>query len=193
MPDTSATTRITIRHMVCPRCIQVVTKLIRQVGLDPQKVVLGEATVMPSPTSQQWRELDTLFSENGFGIVESESAKIVARIKALIIERTHYSEVEPQLKLSAFLSEQLHSDYSRLSKLFSAVESMTIERFATLQRIEKVKELLVYDEHSVAEIADRLGYSSPAHLTSRFKEETGMTPSQFKKLKAPFRRSLDEI
>ncbi len=184
---------LTIKNMVCPRCIDTVKRIAESVPFSPLQVRLGEVVLPAPPTQTQYEELARRLEENGFSIIESGKLKLINQIKTLIINRVHYANESPTLKLSAYLSQNLNYDYSRISKLFSSVEGVTIERFATRQRIEKVKELLVYDQLSVSEIADQLDYSSAAHLSAQFKRETGMTPSEFKALRNPPRESIDAI
>ena len=179
--------------MVCPRCIDTVKRLAESIGLEPLGVKLGEISLGKSPDKEQVLSFGRLLEDNGFEIVESKKAREITKIKSLIIKRIHYPQESPGINLSAYLAQNLHSDYSRISKLFSALEGISIERYTTLQRIEKVKELLIYDQLNISEIADLLEYSSPAHLSAQFKRETGHAPSQFKKLRNPVRKSLDSV
>jgi AraC-like DNA-binding protein len=179
--------------MVCPRCIDTVNRIAESAGLISGEVKLGEITIDPKPQKPQLNFFNKQLKENGFEIVKRKKAREINKIKTLIIKRIHYQQEHSDLKLSAYLSRNLNSEYSRLSKLFSSMEGITIERFATLQRIEKIKELLVYDQLTVTEIADQLDYSSPAHLSAQFKRETGMSPSEFKELRNPSRKSLDSL
>lgn len=184
---------ITIKNMVCPRCIQSVEQIIHALGLHPLQVKLGKVTLKDPIPENLKVELSKKLAEAGFEIVEDYKTRKINQIKTLIIERVHYSGDPPDQNLSDYLSSKLNYDYSRISKLFSSIEGITIERYATLQRIERAKELLVYDQHSITEIAEELGYSSPAHFSNRFKSETGMTPKQFKGLLDPPRSGIDSI
>lgn len=184
---------LTIKNMVCPRCIDAVTRIAESAELQPIQVTLGEVILSDPPTPFQKENFAKHLEENGFAIVESEQSRLISQIKTLIIDRIHYRNDFPEFKLSVYLSQKLNYDYSRLSKLFSSMEGITIERFATLQRLEKAKELLIYDQQNISEIAAQLDYSSSAHLSAQFKRETGMTPSEFKGLRNPPRTSLDAI
>lgn len=184
---------IAIKNMVCPRCIETVARIARIQGLRPKSIKLGEAVFEASLDATQRASFARELEASGFEIVESYKSQQINLIKTLIIERIHFQGDAPEQNLSDYLSSKLNYNYSRISKLFSSIEGITIERYAMLQRIERAKELLVYDQHSVAETAEELGYSSPAHFSNRFKSETGMTPKQFKKLLDPPRRSIDSI
>lgn len=180
--------------MVCARCIEAVTQIAQKIGLKPTSIVLGEISFSSPLDSQQMHAFREELEARGFAINETENERLINKVKTLIINRIHsYDGDNTPLKLSAELTLKTHCDYSRLSKLFSATEGITIERYATLQRVEKVKELLVYETQTISEIADTLSYSSPAHLTTQFKNVTGMTPSQFRELGASGRRALDAV
>ncbi|MBL4575496.1 MAG: helix-turn-helix transcriptional regulator [Opitutaceae bacterium] len=182
-----------IKNMVCPRCIESVRNIATTLNLEPSEVALGRITLNEKPSKEQLDLFKSKLEARGFAIVDSSNAKIINRLKTLIIDRTHYSQSKDALNLSSYLSQKINYEYSHLSKLFSSVEGITIERYTTLQRIEKAKEHLSYDENSVSEISDALDYSNPAHFSAQFKRETGMTPTQFKKLSHPPRNSLDSI
>ena len=132
-------------------------------------------------------------AEKGFELLDDKDSRIINQIKAIIIEQIHHQEQPIGKNFSTLLSEKLHYDYAHLSRLFSAVEGKTIERFIMTQKIEKVKELLTYDELSLSEIAYDMGYSSTAHLSGQFKKVTGMSPTAFKKLHQQTRTSLDKL
>ncbi len=185
--------QLSIKHMVCARCVETVRELLREADLPPVSVSLGEVLLRRSPSVEQLAALSRKLKNHGFALIETESARLLNQVKALIVERVHHGRGEPHLKLSAYLAKHTGCDYARLSKLFSTVESMTIERYATRQRIEKVKELLVYDENSISEIAELMDYSSPAHLSAQFKQVTGMTPRAFRKLGASGRVGLEKL
>lgn len=189
--ENTDTLTISIKNMVCPRCVEAVTRIAKSIDLQPIHVSLGQVALTNEPTPAQIGSFSKCLEENGFAIIENDQSRLINQIKTLIIDRIHYYTDNPELKLSVYLSQKLHYDYSRLSKLFSALEGITIERFATLQRLEKVKELLVYDQQNISEIAAQLDYSSAAHLSAQFKRETGMTPSEFKQQLHPPRKSLD--
>lgn len=183
-----------IKNMVCDRCIMVVKKLLTDAGIHVNTIQLGQIEIMEEPTAQQTETIKNLLLENGFELLDDKKAKLVEKIKTTIVSLIHGKEAEDlNLKLSAILEEKLQTDYHYLSTLFSSVEGVTIERYTILQRIEKVKELLMYDEKSLSEIAYEMGYSSVQHLSQQFKKVTGLTPSLFKQLKENKRKPLDKI
>lgn len=180
--------------MVCQRCKLAVENELKKLGLHPLKTELGEVLIKEDALSN---EQQLKLSENlkilGFELLDNKRKKIIEQIKTLIINTVHYSNEQPQKNYSAFIAEKLHHDYSYLSKLFSETESITIEQFIINQKIEKVKELLVYDEKSLSEIAYETGYSSVAHLSAQFKKITGQTPTVFKQSGIHYRKTLDSI
>lgn len=185
--------KLYIRNMVCHRCKLAVEGILRQLKLHPVSILLGEAVLEEkSLTKEQIGILAGRLQELGFELIDDKRSKLIEQIKTYIINLVHYNEERPAKKISQLLSTRLHHDYSYLSKLFSEVEGMTIEQFVINQRIEKVKELLIYDESSLSDIAFQLGYSSAAHLSNQFKKFTGMTPSHFKKEGTQARQSLDK-
>lgn len=179
--------------MVCPRCIKTVETILENIGLPPFHVELGEVELKNQITAVQQSELISELKQNGFDLLEDHSSKIISKIKSILIANIHLKEENEKVNYSTVLSEKLKQEYSSLSKLFSSVEGITIEKFVLKQKIEKVKELLIYNELSLKEIAFDLNYSSVAHLSNQFKKETGMTPTQFKKQTIQNRKSLDSI
>lgn len=187
-------THLYIRNMVCDRCIMSVRQQLDKLGLQYKNIQLGEVELTNEPDPAQINALKESLVRTGFELLDDKKAALVEKIKNAIISMIQgYSEDEFNKKLSATLEEKLKMDYHYLSTLFSSVESVTIEKYAILQRIEKVKELLMYDEMSLSEIADKLGYSSVQHLSQQFKKVTGFTPSQFKQLKENKRKPLDKV
>ena len=184
---------IAIKHMVCPRCLTTVQSIAAEVGIELVSISLGEVFATTEPSENRLRLFSERLEASGFSIVLSKERKLINKMKSLILKRIHYPDDIAATKLSVYLAAGLSYDYSYLSKVFSSVEAMTIERYFTLQRVERAKELLSYDELNVTEIAEQLDFSSAAHFSAQFKQETGMPPSQFKKLKAPARRTLDSI
>lgn len=182
-----------VKNMVCERCIMAVQQELQQLGLAYHYVQLGEIELTETPDPQQLTDLSHALSAIGFELLDDKKARTVEKIKTTIVSLIHSNNDEFNLKLSALLEEKLGLDYAYLSTLFSSVEGITIEKYAILQRIEKVKELLVYDELSLGEIADQLGYSSVQHLSLQFKKITGLTASQFRNLKEKRRIPLDKI
>ncbi|GMQ23755.1 hypothetical protein Aoki45_04370 [Algoriphagus sp. oki45] len=185
-------TTLLIKNMVCPRCIEAVSEIFSGERLEA-KVELGKVRLEKSISEEQKEKLAQLLQNRGFELLESGKSALISQIKTGIIDLVHHQDNHLHENLSTYLSEKLNHEYSGLSKLFSQVEGITIERFYTLQKIEKVKEYLFYDELSLSEIAFQMGYSSVAYLSAQFKKETGMTPSEFKKNGLAKRRSLDGI
>ncbi len=182
-----------IKNMVCNRCILVVQNELDKLGLAAKGVKLGEVTLEKEPNPEQKANLEKVLSPLGFEIIDDKKSRLIENIKTIIIDLVHHQDSEAKSNLSEVLSNQLHHDYSYLSNLFSEVEGKTIEKYFIAQRIEKVKELLVYDELSLSEIAYRLNYSSVAYLSNQFKKVTGLTPSHFKKIRRDKRKPLDEV
>jgi AraC-like DNA-binding protein len=187
------TNRIHIKNMVCPRCISAVEMILKEQDILYSQVKLGEVSLNNSITSIQKGKLSEALSLQGFELLETEKSTLIAHIKAAIISQIHHESAPMTENFSTFLASRLNQEYTSLSRLFSSVEGITIEKYITAQKIEKAKELLYYDEMSLAEIAFQLDYSSSAYLSSQFKKETGMTPSEFKKQSDPKRRNLDSL
>lgn len=185
---------IHIRNMVCGRCIKSVTAIMRQVGADIKSVDLGVVQLNKNLDDKQTGTVRSLLEKEGFEWLDDQKVKLAEQVKSEIIQLVHYGELdEMKENLSTYLSSKLYKDYHYISNIFSSVENTTIEQYFILQKIEKVKEWLVYDEFTLNEIAYKLGYSSVAHLSSQFKKVTGFTPSEFKKLKDHHRKPLDRI
>lgn len=188
------TTEIHIRNMVCDRCIMAVRKIFQEAGLEPLKTELGTVILDKAPDPERKEMLKKSLENYGFELIDDRRSRTVERIMTAIIELVHYGEgTGGKVNLSGYLSEKCHADYSSLSKLFSEMKGTSIEKYYITQRIERVKELLVYDELTVSEIADLMGYSSPAHLSSQFKSVTGLSPREFKALKEKPMIPLDKI
>lgn len=180
--------------MVCQRCITAVKNTIAAQGIPVMNVQLGEAEVENELTSAQKEELRTRLAALGFELFDDRKARLIEQIKTAIIHLVHHSDDEKlKVNLSDHLAEVTGRDYNSLSSLFSDVEGLTIERFVILQRIERVKELLVYDELSLSEIAFKLGYSSVAHLSAQFKKITGLTPTHYRQIRDQKRKPLDDV
>lgn len=180
--------------MVCDRCIKVVRQQLEHLGMAVSEIGLGMATIAPDPTADQVAEIASSLKVLGFELIDKEKDKLVERIKNLIIEQIHYSELpELHVNFSQVLSDQLHREYSYLSRLFSDNEELTIEKFIIQQKVEKVKELLQYGEMNLNEIAYKMGYSSSAHLSNQFKSITGLSPRDFKIQEINGRKPLDKI
>lgn len=179
--------------MVCNRCIMVVKTELEKTGLEVMSISLGEVQLKEKKlTKDLLTRVRELLSNLGFELIDDKKSKLIEQLKNLVVELVHYSE-PLKIKHSAFLSQKLNHDYTYLSKLFSEVEGITIELYIIKQKIERVKELLVYNELSLSEIADIMGYSSVAHLSAQFKKITGLTPSFYKNLDHHNRTPLDKI
>ena len=179
--------------MVCNRCITAVRTDFENLHIMPLHVGLGEVELKDDLPPQQISQLQENLNHLGFELLTDSRKKLIEKIKNYIIRHVHYNEIDEKKKFSILLSEKLNKDYSALSNLFSQVEGITIEKYIINQKIEKAKELLVYDELNLSEIAFKLGYSSVAHLSAQFKKITGLSPSNFKKLQNKNRRPLDKI
>ncbi|MFQ6612902.1 MAG: helix-turn-helix domain-containing protein [Fidelibacterota bacterium] len=183
-----------IKNMVCDRCIRVVREEMENLGLSVVDIHLGRLVILEPAKGFPLERMESVLKQNGFELLVEKNAQLVEDIKTLLIELCQGRELEfMNTNLSDYISGKLGRDYAYLSNLFSSVESITIEKYFILQKIEKVKELLIYNELSLSEIAYRLGYSSVQHLSSQFKKITGMTPSYFKKSKKLDRESLDQV
>lgn len=179
--------------MVCSRCKMVVKSELEKIGLHPQSVDLGEVTIEGDLSKDQLLRLNTCLRSVGFELIDDKKSQTIEKIKNAIVTLVHHSDHEIKTNLSTFITAQIHQDYNYLSNLFSEVEGTTIEKYFIAHRIEKVKELIVYDEWTLSEIADQLGYSSVAYLSNQFKKVTGFTPSYFKSLKAYKRKNIEEL
>jgi AraC-like DNA-binding protein len=185
--------RIYIKNMVCNRCILVVKQELNKLNLTHSSIHLGEVELVQEPTKQQKITLSQNLEELGFELIDDKKSRTISQIKSLIIDLVHHRNCKLPTNLSDFLSTQLLQDYTQLSHLFSEVEGTTIEKYYIAQKVEKVKELLVYDQLSLSEIALQLNYSSLAHLSNQFKKVTGLSPSHFKNISLHKRKPLDEV
>lgn len=184
-----------IKNMVCNRCIRVVWEELERLGLTVQHVVLGEATVLGDKARLPIDKIRTVLEQNGFELIENTKGKIIERIKHVVLRLVqHDHERNPlNMKLSSYIAREIDLDYRYLSTLFSSVENVTIEQYFILQKIERVKELIKYNEFTLSEIAYKLGYSSVQHLSNQFRKVTGMSPSQFKALRRNRRKPIDRV
>jgi AraC-like DNA-binding protein len=179
--------------MVCGRCITAVRALLDQTGLQYELVQLGEVVLKEEPSPAQMEDLKEKLALLGFELLSDSKSRLIDKVKTMIIEQVHYGKGDTRFNLSETLSSALHKDYSYLSSLFSETEGITIEKYLINQKVEKVKELLLYDELPLSDIAFELGYSSTAHLSAQFKKVTGLTPTDFKKTKDNKRKTIDKI
>lgn len=190
-------TTLYIKNMVCNRCIMVVKQTLEEQGFHPEYVTLGEVKLKEETLSEtQLEQLDKSLIGLGFERIDDQKARLIEAIKNKVIHFVHYSNpADRKFNWSTILSEELHFEYNYISGLFSSVVGITLEQYIIRQKIERVKELLFYDELTLSEIANRLGYSSVAHLSGQFKKVTGLTPSELKKSRAidQQRKPLDEV
>ena len=179
--------------MVCNRCILVVKQELEKLQIESNKVSLGEIETTINLPKEKIQQLAINLNALGFELLDNAKQQMIEKIKNIIIQQVHYTPDESHHNFSEILSNTLLKDYSYLSRLFSEVEGITIEKYAINQKIEKVKELIIYDELSLSEIAYKLGYSSVAHLSNQFKKVTGFTVTYFKKIGQNKRKPLDEV
>ena len=180
-----------IKNMVCDRCVRVVREELQNLGHDVRLVVLGEAEIGGTVTTGQLATIKSMLVHNGFELIEDKNAKIIEAIKTTIIQFVHHNHDSELLKIkySEYIARSVGKDYHSLSVLFSSVENVTIEQYMIRQKIERVKELIKYDERSLSEISQMMNYSSVQHLSNQFKSVTGFTPTEFKKLAPSHRHS----
>ncbi|SMC65205.1 AraC family transcriptional regulator [Moheibacter sediminis] len=183
--------KLQIKNMVCPRCIMAVENVLNEMKVSAIEIRLGEVLLNQELKTDELSTFKSKIEKLGFELLDDKNSALINKIKSIIIGQIH--EKNENFVLSELISFKLNKEYSQLSKLFSATVGMTIEHFAILQKIEKVKELLVYDELSLKEIAFQLDYSSSAHLSAQFKKVTGFTPSEFKSLGNSERKGIDGI
>ena len=179
--------------MVCNRCITAVENVFRNSEIDVVSVNLGWVETSAEISKSQLIQLHENLQNIGFEILEDASQKQIESIKKLILEKVQNLDIDEDFLLSKYLSEQLHKEYSSISKVFSQTENITLEQYFILQKIEKVKELLIYRELTLSQIADKLGYKTVQHLSQQFKKITGFSPSQFQELKEKKRLPIDLI
>ena len=185
---------LNIKNMVCPRCIEAVKSIMEDHGLKIVSIKLGEVVLKEDLEESSIEKLGDALSSSGFELLSDKKSKIVNQLKSEIIKMIHYDDdLGTSAKISNRLSQAIGVDYSYMSKLFSDVEGITIEKYVILQKVERIKELLVYDELTISEIAYKMNYSSSQHLSRQFKSTTGLTPSEFKSSSLRPRLSLDDI
>jgi AraC-like DNA-binding protein len=185
--------KIYIKNMVCNRCIMVVKNELDKLGIQSLHIALGEVVLSKDLTETVKQNLNIHLKTLGFELIDDKKSRVIEQIKSYIIEIIHQNNGELKSNLSDYLSDMLNHDYTYLSNLFSEVEGTTIEKYFIAQKIEKVKELLVYDELSLSEIAFQMNYSSIGYLSNQFKKVTGLTPTHFKNIKENKRKPLDEV
>lgn len=179
--------------MVCKRCKMVVQSELEKFGLHPISVELGEVEIIEIMNDSQKHNLNQQLLHFGFELIDDKKSRITEKVKNLIVELVHYRDNQSKVNLSEMIIQQLSLDYNYISNLFSDVEGTSIEHYYIAQKIEKVKELLVYDVFSLSEIAFQLNYSGVSHLSKQFKKVTGLTPTHFKQLKENKRHPIEEL
>ena len=179
--------------MVCDRCKMVVQSELEKLELQPLSIKLGEIELQEELNPAKKEQLATILQSLGFSLIDDKRSRLIEQIKGIIIELVHRHNSELKVNLSDYLTARLPYDYNYISNLFSEVEGRTIENYFITQKIERVKELLVYDELTLSEIAFSLNYSSVAHLSGQFKKITGLTPSHFKNIGTEKRKPLDRL
>ena len=179
--------------MVCIRCQMVVKAELEKLGIPFADVKIGEVDTLEDIPSDKLDQLDKALRKSGLMLMDDKKSILVEKIKGAVIELVHYTEEQIKTNLSDYMSQKLDYDYTYLANLFSEVKGITIEKFYLTHKIEKVKELIVYDELNLSEIAYKLHYSSVSHLSNQFKKITGLTPSHFKKLKNKRRGTLEDV
>ena len=182
-----------IKYMVSLRCKMLVEEEMKKLGLRPTAIDLGTVNFPEQITDEKRQMLKIALKNAGLELLDDKKAILIEKIKQVIVEMVHYSDEIPKVKTSVYLSEKLHYDYTYLANIFSEVKGITIEHFIILHKIERVKELLLYDELNLTEISYILNYSSVAHLSNQFKKITGLTPSFFKKMKKSRTDNLEDV
>jgi AraC-like DNA-binding protein len=185
--------KLFIKNMVSLRCKMLVKTELEKMHIAYKNVDLGEADLEEPITGKQLAALKAILLKSGLELMDDKKAMLVEKIKNVIVEMVHYADELPTTNFSDYLSEKLNHNYIYLSNLFSEVKGITIEHYIIIHKIEKVKELIIYDELNLTEIAFKLNYSSVAHLSNQFKKITGLTPSFFKQLKDKRRSTLEDM
>ena len=179
--------------MVSIRCTMFVKSELEKMGYSDCNVKLGEVVCLNDLSTNQLDHLKEVLHDAGLDILDDKKSILIERIKNVVVEMVHYLDELPKTKFSHYLSEKLKYDYTYLSNLFSETEGRTLEHFVLQHKIEKIKELIMYDELNLTEIAFKLHYSSVAHLSNQFKKITGQSPSAFKAMHNRSRLNLDDV
>jgi AraC-like DNA-binding protein len=193
LPNKEDSLKLYIKYMVSTRCKMVVKEELKKLRLHFIMVELGEIEIMENISAEQRQQLNTALLNSGLELMDDKKTVLIEKIKIVITEMVHYGSELPKTNYSDYISEKLHYDYTYLSNIFSEVKGITIQQFIIIHKIEKIKELIIYDEMSITEIAERMNYSSVAHLSAQFKKITGLPPSHFKKMKDKRRIPIEEI
>ncbi len=184
---------IHIKNMVCNRCIMVVGQIFKNDGIDDANVQIGKVILENDIPEKLFETIEQNLNGAGFEIIKSHTLQLIEQIKSIIIDYVYNPKVDKSVNFSSLLTSEMNLDYNYLSSLFPSVENITIEHYLIKVKIERAKELLVYDEKTLSEIAWEMGYSSVAHLSGQFKKVTGFTPSYFKNLGEQKRKSIDNV
>lgn len=184
---------IYVKNMACESCKVVVKEALEELGISPVKVELGEIETKVDVTDDQKKKLGTKIKKVGLELLEKKQGVLIEKIRKVIIDYVYKSDDKPNLKFSVLLGNKLNLSYAYLANFFSEVEAITIEQYIINLKIERIKELIILEEHTFSEIADKLHYSSVAHLSNQFKKTTGLTPSHFKALKEKRRITIQNI
>ena len=185
--------KLYIKYMVSIRCKMMVKEELKKLGLHFIVVDLGEVEIMEDLSPEQREELRLALLRSGLELMDDRKAVLIEKVKNLIIEMVHYADELPKVNYSDYIAEKLNHDYTYLSNIFSEVKGITIQQFIIVHKIERIKELIIYDELNITEIAWKMNYSSVAHLSNQFKKVTGLTPSHFKQLKDKRRTPIEDI
>jgi AraC-like DNA-binding protein len=185
--------KLFIRNMACSSCKVVVRESLEELGIHPKKVELGEVEVDEKPTAEQLKALGQSIKKAGLELIQNKEGILLEKIKKEILEFAFHSDQKMPKNFSRFLSQKLNYSYSYLAAFFSSMEASTIEQYIISLKIEKAKELILFHDYSLTEIAYKLNYSSISHLSSQFKKVTGLTPSHFKSLKKQRKIVLQEL
>lgn len=185
--------KLYVKYMVSLRCKLLVKDELEKLDLHPVTLDLGLVETLENPTKEQLEALKVNLHKSGLELLDDKKSILIDKIKNVIISMIHYSDELPKVNYSDFISEKMGYDYNYLSTLFSEVKGTTIQQFIIAHKIEKVKELLLYDELNLTEISYKLHYSSVAHLSNQFKKVTGLSPSYFKKIGKQRQKNLEDI
>ena len=185
--------QLIIKNMVCPRCIASVEHLLQENKMPAKYVRLGEVELLRDPGRSVLSKFSEDLRQAGFELLDDHRMQLIEQVKRLLIQKIQSGNVEEHFSISKYLGKKIFKDYSSVSRLFSEVEGITVEQYFILQKIEKVKEWLMYNELSLSQVAFNLGYSSTQHLSGQFKKLTGMTPTQFKRPGAFHRKPIDQV
>ena len=185
--------RIYVKNMACESCKDFVKRTLEELDITAVKVDLGEIVTKEDVSDDDKKQLNSKIKKVGLELLEKKQGVLIEKIRKVMIDYVYKSDDKPNIKFSVLLSEELNHSYTYLANFFSEVEATTIEQFIIALKIERIKELIIFDEYSLSEIAYKMHYSSVAHLSAQFKKITGLTPSHFKKLKEKRRITIQNI